>query len=69
MALESDNEGFVELYDLTKKQVVARTPLAEVRFMPRAGESIFISVHGPGDWDSCTVVNVEYFFGYDSVSG
>jgi len=60
MALESDNEGYVELCDLTKKQVVARTPLAEVRFMPRAGERIFVSLQGAGDWDSYTVVNVEY---------
>ena len=42
MAGENDNEGFVELYDLTKKQAVARAPLAETRFMPRAGEPIFI---------------------------
>jgi len=69
MAAQNDGEGFVELYDLTKKQVVARAPLAEIRFMPRAGERIFISVHGPGDWDSYTVVTVEYFLGYDQSTG
>ena len=65
MASENDNEGFVELFDLTKKQVVARAPLAEIRFMPRAGERIFVPVKGPGNWESCTVVTVEYFLGYD----
>jgi len=65
MAGENDNEGFVELYDLTKKQAVARALLAEIRFMPRAGERIFISVGGPKDWESYTVVRVEYFLGYD----
>ena len=69
MATENDNEGFVELYDVTKKQAVARTPLAEIRFIPRAGERIFISVGGPGDWDSYTVVSVEYFLGYDQSTG
>jgi hypothetical protein len=65
MATENDNEGFLELYDLTTKQPVARAPLAEIRFMPRAGERIFISMGGPGGWESYTVVTVEYFLGYD----
>ena len=65
MAGENDNEGFVELYDLTNKQAVARAPLAEIRFMPRAGERIFISMGGPKDWMSYTVDTVEYFLGYD----
>jgi hypothetical protein len=46
MASENDNAGFVELYDLTKKQMVVKTPLTEIRFIPRAGERIFISVRG-----------------------
>jgi hypothetical protein len=62
---QNDNAGFVELYDLTKRQVVAKAPLTEIRFIPRAGERIFISVRGPRDWDSYTVMNVEYFLGYD----
>lgn len=65
MATENDNEGYLELFDLTKKQVVSKAPLAEIRFMPRAGERIFISVDGPGDWESYTVVTSEYFLGYD----
>jgi len=65
MASENDNEGFLELYDLKTKRAVARAPLAEIRFIPRAGERIFISVGGPEDWDSYTVVTVEYFLGHD----
>jgi hypothetical protein len=69
MATENHNEGFVELYDVTKKQAVAREPLAEIKFMPRAGERIFIPLSGPGDWDSYTVLTVEYFLGYDQSAG
>jgi hypothetical protein len=65
MATENDNEGYLELFDLTKKQVVGRAPLAEIRFMPHAGERIFFPVDGPGDWESYTVVTAEYFLGYD----
>jgi hypothetical protein len=65
MASTDDNEGFIELYDLTKKQAVAKAPLAEIRFVPRAGERIFIAAGGRGDWVSYTVINVEYFLGYD----
>jgi hypothetical protein len=65
VANENDNQGFVELYDLTKKHAVARAPLAEIRFITRAGECIFISADGPGAWKSYTVVTVEYFLGCD----
>jgi hypothetical protein len=69
MATGNDNEGFVELFDVTKKQAVARAPLAEIKFMPRAGERIFIPVGEPGNWDSYTVLTVEYFLGYDQSTG
>jgi hypothetical protein len=68
MTDENDNEGFVELFDLTKKQTVAKTPLQEIRFMPRAGERIFLPVDGPDRWESFTVVTVEYFLGYDQAT-
>jgi hypothetical protein len=35
----------------------------------RTGERIFISLSGTGDWDSYTVVAVEYFLGYDPSTG
>ena len=63
MALE--NEGFIELYDLTTKAVVSRVPLSHIKFVPRAGERILISPTGAGDWRSYTVADVEYFLNYD----
>jgi len=67
MALE--NNGFIELYDLTKKAVVSKLPLAHLKFLPRAGERVLISRTGPGDWESYKVVDVEYFLNYDPIKG
>jgi hypothetical protein len=69
MATERKNESYLELYDVDKKESVARTPFAKVRFIPRSGERIFLSLQGPGTWMSYTVLNVEYFLGYDSSTG
>lgn len=63
MAVE--NEGFIELYDLTTKTVVSKVPLTRIRFIPRAGERILISPTGPGDWRSYKVLDVQYFLSYD----
>jgi hypothetical protein len=63
MALE--NEGFIELYDLTSKMVVSKVPLTHLRFIPRAGERVLISPTGAGDWRSYKVLDVEYFLNYD----
>ena len=63
MAIE--NEGFIELYDLTTKAVISQAPLTRVKFVPRAGERILISPTGPGDWRSYKVLDVEYFLNYD----
>jgi hypothetical protein len=65
MARKNGSDGFIELYDLTKKQAVSRAPLAEIGFIPRPGERIFLPVEVPGNWESYTVVTVEYFLGYD----
>ena len=65
MGIEMENESYIELYDVAKKEKVAKAPLAEIRFIPRSGERIFISVHGKKDWISYTVVAVEYFLGHD----
>jgi hypothetical protein len=67
MAME--HEGFIELYDLTKKTVVSKLPLAHVKFIPRVGERVLISPTGPGDWESYKVVDVEYFLNYDPIKG
>jgi len=42
---------------------------AEIKFVPRTGERIFIPLEGAGDWDSYTVVAVEYFLVYDPSTG
>jgi hypothetical protein len=65
MATEREDEAYLELYDVTKKETVAKAPLAKIRFIPRAGERIFLALQGPGDWASYTVVDVVYFLAYD----
>jgi hypothetical protein len=65
MALE--NEGFIELYDLSTKTVVSKVPLAHLKFIPRVGERVLISPTGAGDWRSYKVLDVEYFLNYDPV--
>ncbi len=65
MASKKEGESYLELYDLAKKEKVAKAPLAKIRFVPRTGERIFIPLQGSGDYDSYTVVAVEYFLGYD----
>ena len=69
MVTEMEPEAYLELYDVDKKETVAKTPLARVRFIPRSGERIFLSIQGPGDWASYTVVDVVYFLGYDLSTG
>ena len=70
MASKKEDESSLELFDIAKKEKVAKAPLAKIRFVPRTGERIFIPLQGVGDWDSYTVVAVEYFLGYDpSTSG
>jgi hypothetical protein len=69
MASKKEGESYIELYDVARKEKVAKAPLAEIKFIPRTGERIFIPLSGPKDWDSYTVVAVEYFLGYDPSSG
>ena len=69
MPAEMENESYLELYDIAKKETVAKTPLAKVRFIPRTGERIFFAHQGSGDWISYTVLDVHYFLGFDSFTG
>ena len=69
MASKKEGQSYLELYDVARKEKVAKAPLAKIKFVPRTGERIFISLNGAGDWDSYTVVAVEYFLGYDSSTG
>ena len=65
MALE--NEGFIELYDLTAKAVVSKVPLTHLKFIPRAGERVVLTPTGVGDWRSYKILEVEYFLNYDAL--
>lgn len=69
MAEQTNNESYLELYDIATKEVVKRTPLAAIRFIPRTGERIFISLNGTRRWSSYTVIAVEYFLGHESCTG
>ena len=69
MALKKEDESYLELFDVAKKEKVAKAPLGDIRFVPRTGERIFIPLDGTRDWDSYTVVAVEYFLGYDESTG
>jgi hypothetical protein len=69
MAEETNNESYLEVYDIATREVVARTPLASIRFLPHKGERIFISLNGPGTWSSYNVIAVEYFLGYEGTTG
>ena len=69
MATKIENESYLELYDIAKKETVAKTPLAKVRFIPRSGERIFLALQGAGDWMSYIVLDVHYFLGLDSHTG
>jgi hypothetical protein len=67
--MATDDESYLELFDVSKKAQIAKVPLASIRFIPRIGERIFLPLDGPGDWDSYTVVAVEYFLGFDPSTG
>jgi hypothetical protein len=67
--MATENESYVELFHVSKKVQVGKLPLASIRFIPRIGERIFLPIHGPRDWDSYTVVAVEYFLDYDPSTG
>jgi hypothetical protein len=66
--MATDNETYLELFDVSKKTQVGKAPLASIRFIPRIGERIFIALDEPGHWNSYRVVSVEYFLGGQSPS-
>jgi hypothetical protein len=66
--MATDNETYLELFDISKKTQVGKAPLASIRFMPRIGERIFLPLDGPERWHSYTVVSVEYFLASSSPS-
>jgi hypothetical protein len=62
MASKNQGESYLELVDVSTKKQIAKTPLAAIRFMPRAGERIFLPQEA-ARWKSYTVISVEYFLG------
>ncbi len=66
--MATDNESYLELFDVSKKTQVGKAPLASIRFMPRVGERIFLPHNQAGHWVSYTVVSIEYFLGRPSPS-
>lgn len=62
-------ENYLELFDVEKKAQIGRVPLAQIRFIPRMGERLFLPPNGPGTWKAYTVASVEYFLGYDVNTG
>ncbi len=69
MSGSQQNQSYVELFDISKKESVARASLAAIPHLPRTGERIFLPLHQPGTWERYTVVAVEYFVGSESVAG
>jgi hypothetical protein len=69
MPTPEEHENYLEMFDVSTTTQVVKAPLTSIRFIPRVGERIFLSHHGPGNWKSYTVVNVEYFLGYDQSTG
>jgi len=69
MAMKKEDERYLELFDVAKKAKVAKAPLGEIRFIPRTGERISISLRPRRVWDSYTVVAVEYLLGCDPNTG
>jgi hypothetical protein len=58
-----EKQSYLELFDISKKEQVARAPLASIKHIPRTGERVFLPLHRPGDWEAFRVVAVEYFLG------
>jgi hypothetical protein len=69
MATEAEGDNYLELFDVANKEQVGKVPLASIRFIPRAGERIFLHSSIQGKWVSYRVIEVEYFLGYDLTTG
>ncbi|MGO9056856.1 MAG: hypothetical protein ACLQU2_05630 [Candidatus Binataceae bacterium] len=65
----AEGDSYLELFDVSKKAQIGKTPLSQVRFIPRIGERIFLPPQGAGSWIAYDVMMVEYFLGYDPSTG
>jgi hypothetical protein len=75
MTEPQQEQNYLELYDISKKTLVAKAPLAVISHLPRTGERIFLPLHRPGaphqpgEWEAFNVVRVEYFVGGEPSAG
>ena len=58
---KSKRRTYFELFDVSKKSVIATLPLDQIKHMPRTGERIFLPLHEPEDWVAFKIVDIEYF--------
>jgi len=65
----AESDSYLELFDVSKKVQIGKTPLSQIRFIPRIGERIFLPPQGAGSWIAYNVVMIEYFLGNDPSSG
>ena len=61
MPEQEQKTNLFELFDVSKKSVIATVPLDQIKHMPRTGERIFLPLHQPGDWVPFKIVDIEYF--------
>ena len=54
-------QSYVELFDISKNEPIAKAPLVEITHLPRTGERIFLRHPISGEWEGYTVMNLEYF--------
>ena len=59
----SEEEKYLELFDISNNASIGTVPLANITHMPRKGERIFLRNQQAKDWTSYAVVEVEYFVG------
>jgi hypothetical protein len=58
---KEQKKNYFELFDVSKKSVIATLPLDQIKHMPRTGERIFLPLHEPEDWVAFKIVDIEYF--------
>jgi hypothetical protein len=58
---KEQKKSYFELFDVSKKSVIATVPLDQIKHMPRTGERIFLPLHEPGDWVAFKILDIEYF--------
>jgi hypothetical protein len=50
MSASRESQRYVELFDISKNEAVAKAPLSAIPHLPRKDERIFLPLHQPGEW-------------------